>query len=287
MSYARSIGDLLLNWYQRQLGSKVELSRPGEDEYSVYLHIEGFKGEKEVLAFFMIPESVEDFVEEVKRRIKLIDEKEVPVDFIDVWVPEEWIGRLEEVVDSYFGGENFPIIRIRDSSQLNIPLQAFQELVPASPRKLEPVKRDFRLEEERRALRRERRTYITNLTEERLEEVLERVIRKVEEERRIREVEKSVGELQRRISLLEEVIRFLISSRTSPPAESPLALRGIEKRELREREEGAQRVESRPKIMREPDRIPRKRSNELIEEFIKDNPWAEVLRRRGSKSEER
>ncbi len=289
----KNLGDLMLNWYQKQLGSRAELSRPGEDEYSVYVHIDDFEGGSEVLAVFLVPESIKQFMETIKNEIKYLEEKEIFVDYIDVWAPHDWVDKLEEVVDELneeTGGS--PIIRIRDSTQLSIPISAIEEIVSRSkPPEVSSFKSkiqkrmESRFKEDKRpALKKETGA---SLTEERLEEILERVIRKVEGERRINNVERTVNELQRRISLLEEVIKLLISSRSSqtqPPLDSSLVLseqKSVEKKVIKKPaklEPGVRRIAPKPQ--------PREFSPELIEEFVKDNPWAEVLKERGKREED-
>ncbi len=291
----KNLGDLMLNWYQKQLGSRAELSRPGEDEYSVYVHIDDFEGGSEVLAIFLVPESIEEFVETIRNEIKYLEEKEIFVDYIDVWAPHNWVDKLEEVVDELneeTGGS--PIIRIRDSIQLSIPISAIEELVSRSkPPEISSFKSkiqkrmESRFKEDKKpALKKERETHVS-LTEERLEEILERVIRRVEGERRINNVERTVDELQRRISLLEEVIKLLISSRGSksqPPLDSSLLLseqKSVEKKVIKKPaklEPSVGRTAVKPQ--------PKEYSPELIEEFVKDNPWAEVLKERGRREED-
>ena len=290
----------MLNWYQKQLGSRAELSRPGDDEYSVYIHIDDFKGGREVLAIFLVPETMNEFIEALKNKIKYLMEKEIFVDYIDVWIPHDLVSKLEDVVES-LNEENkdFPIIRLRDSSQLSIPISVMEDII-SRPKILEASsflsksskrhKSRF-LEDKKPALQREKRASVAQVTEERLEEILERVIRRVEGERRINNVERTVDELQRRISLLEEIIKFLISSRSSlpqPTLESSPVLseqKAIEKKVVKEpvKLESKQKREFRP----EPRELrPKKYSLDLIDEFVKDNPWAEVLKERRRKEED-
>lgn len=290
----KNLGDLMLNWYQKQLGSRAELSRPGDDEYSVYIHIDDFEGGREVLAIFLIPESVEDFIKSVRNEIKYLEEKEVLVDFIDIWVPHDWVDRLEEVVEGLNEeSKGFPFIRIRDSIQLSIPISALKELISGSKppevtsfRPKVPKRTESRFREDKRPALKHKNERGVALTEERLEEILERVIRKVEGERRINDVEKTVDELQRRISLLEEVIKLLISSK-SPQPQFPLdsSLILLEHKTV-EKKAAKKSTKLEPKMKTVPKDQARKYSPELIEEFVKDNPWAEVLKERGRREED-
>jgi len=284
----------MLNWYQKQLGSRAELSRPGDDEYSVYIHIADFEGGREVLAIFLIPESVEDFIKSVRNEIKYLEEKEVLVDFIDIWVPHDWVDRLEEVVEGLNEeSKGFPFIRIRDSIQLSIPISALKELISGSKppevtsfRPKVPKRAESRFREDKRPALKHKNERGVALTEERLEEILERVIRKVEGERRINDVEKTVDELQRRISLLEEVIKLLISSK-SPQPQFPLDSSLIlPEHKTVEKKAAKKPTKLEPKMKTVSKDQARKYSPELIEEFVKDNPWAEVLKERGRREED-
>jgi len=291
----KNLGDLMLNWYQKQLGSRAELSRPGEDEYSVYIHIDDFEGGREVLAIFLVPKSIEEFIEVVRNEVKYLEEKEIFVDYIDVWVPHDWIDRLEKVVDELNEEtEGFPIIRTRDSMQLSIPISAIEELVSRSkPLEISSFKSriqkriESRFKEDNKPALKHKTETRVGLTEERLEEILERVIRRVEGERRINDVKRTVDELQRRISLLEEIIKLLISSKSSqpwPPLDSSLVLseqKSVEKKVVGRPTKFETRRRTAPKPQ------PREYSPELMEEFVKDNPWAEVLRERGRKREDK
>ncbi|HIE23375.1 MAG TPA: hypothetical protein EYP68_04010 [Candidatus Korarchaeota archaeon] len=286
----------MLNWYQKQLGSRAELSRPGDDEYSVYIHVD-VGGGREVLAVFLVPETVDEFIEAIKERIRYLEEKEIFVDYIDVWVPPDWIDKLEDVVEGLNEGvEGLPLIRIRDSTQLNIPISALKELISRSgiseakapsPNPRLSKRLESRFVEDKKTTLKKKGVDVTPVTEEKLEEILERVIRRVEGERRISNVERTVDELQRRISLLEEVIKFLISSRETapqPPLDSSLVLskeRSIEKKEVKE-EVSLRKAE--PKAVLKPQ--PREYSSDLFEEYVKDNPWADVLKERCRREED-
>ncbi|RLG40656.1 MAG: hypothetical protein DRO05_05805 [Thermoproteota archaeon] len=294
----------MLNWYQGKLGSRVELLRPGDDEYSVYVHIDDFEGGKDVLAVFVVPESISGFVKAIRDRIRCLNEGEIPVDYIDVWVPGDWINKLEDIVER-LNEENkgFPYIRIRDSAELKIPSSAIEELISKSKSTEVPSisSKDIksRYANVRRPVLRQRTSPATEevrrrklkgtypVTEEKLEEILERVIRRVEEERRINYVEKTVDELQRRLSLLEEIIRFLISSRTSLPQQlseipAPSEQRAYERKVVEESPRPKPQIKGELHAKQQP----REYSVDLIEEFVKDNPWADVLKeKRGDKEE--
>ena len=300
-----AVGDVILNWYQRHLGNKAELLRPGGDEWSAYIKLD-IQGGQDVLALFYIPRGVDEFVSYLRSRMRRQEIKETYVDYIDAWVPGKWVEDLQfslsQLVDA--GEVELANVRVRDASDLRIPIEVLEELEAEAHEvyvKTEQTTRSPRVRVGQQDLapitRRATTRSLTAITEESLEVILERVLRRLEKERRLNSMERTVDDLQKRITVLEDFIRFLLSSRipTGPATQVPATHRSvgveIEEKEpkmgrgVEDLSKMAARAPEEERPMRKGEEMGSARRGEeirpsraLFEEFVKDNPWGRVLR---------
>lgn len=288
-----TLANMILGWYRRQLGSRAELLRPGRDEWSVYLRLD-LQGGQDVLAVFYTPRSAGEFTSSMRAKLQEMADEEEYVDYIDAWVPTEWVETLESALIELIEGGDLELarVRIRSIADLRIPAEVLQELefeLEASggrAREVAPIEpRAGSMDARRPAAGRERAPM--TMTEDRLEIILERVLRRLEGERKVADVEKTVDDLQRRILVLEDFLRYVLSAR-GQPAMPPRVEAAQQK--PRVEAEAKPEVEERPRafeerleekgLLAEEDRVrrPPPGRDEFFQAFIKDNPWGKVLR---------
>jgi len=310
--------DVLLQWYTKNTPGSIRRERLGLDGYSVLISVSG-RRELKLLVTIYDPSRDGDFIKWVRSIMDSHTRAGISFDRIEVWVPEDSFKDLQEEVERrYESGEKWlSKVIVRNvseitsnvkgipsvSSETHVSKRAEPQIVSdRSPSSKPPLIVVGSEVHERKELKKREISVEKLVSELRsvIEDSLKPLIAKIEEKQIEVEILSRLSDLEKRVELLEAVIRLLGSqvptnvmkvNRIEQPREGTIDVRraiterkGSSKSEeviLDKREEGYAEVREQVNILNE-DSSPRvpEDTQDILEEIL-NNPWVDILRKKG------
>ncbi len=214
--------EALLGWYKKNLSGRVEVERLGLDGHSVLIAIRG-RRELKLLITTFDPSEDGDFLIWIRSLIQAHKRAGIEFDRVEVWVPPEDLEDLQEELDNGTESEEKWLTKITIRSVRDLyPSETAAFIVPKKKEKernravtirrqnIEEIHREMRGESQRKSEKLEE--YMKDVVNElkaALRESMESILSEVKEERNQIEIMNKLHELEKRVELLEAMIKLM------------------------------------------------------------------------------
>ena len=303
--------EILLGWYRKNLPGSVKAERLGLDGRSVLITITGRRELKLLVTIFDPFEDV-DFFSWARSLIDSHVRAGIHFDRVEVWVPQEEVDEIQDEMDRRIRlGENWlSKMTIRSLSDLSLrqSVEVDEGSIQRKRIKKSTRKEEITLRKEEQIVileKPKRRTdglkrsssedveKIVNEIKKVIEDSIKSLLSKVEEKKNEVEIVTKLYELEKRVELLEAMIRLMGSQQYSPNqlsvrmepskiqhprvSEHPKEEKS-EKEAIGEIAEETMHQVNIPQTPKPP--VSPEGADEVLEEIL-SNPWVEILRRKG------
>ncbi len=304
--------ETLLGWYRRNLSGEVEFERLGLDGHSALITIRG-RRELKLLITTFDPYRDGDFINWIKSLMTAHKRAGIEFDRVEVWMPPRELTDIqEELNDEIKREELLTKVIIRSMGDLYPRDELIEVRIPERNIQNRRIKTKIRerqdakislqeIEKRQRKTDKEFSDYMKDIVNElkmAVRESMKSVLSEVKEERNQLEIMNKLHELEKRVDLLEAMIRLLGGqypsnqinlqqmSTKQPQIESysgsSYSERNVEVTESREETEPYQKIEiNKSETALPPDA---QEADEVLREIL-SNPWVEILREKGEKVE--
>ncbi len=307
--------DVLLQWYTKNIPGNIRREKLGLDGYSILISVSG-RRELKLLVTMYDPSRDGDFIGWVRSVMDSHTRAGISFDRVEVWVPEDSFKDLQEEVERrYESGEKWlskvivrnisEITSVKSiqtfSSDVYVSKGAKPQLVSEKPPSPKPPLIVVGSEIHEHKELKKRDINIEKLVSELrsvIEDSIKPLIAKIEEKHIEVEILSRLSDLEKRVELLEAVIRLLGSQAPTnmvrvnrielPQEETIEAKRAITEEKGSDRsEEVMLRRESYAEVREQVNILDKDSSpgvpedaRDVLEEIL-NNPWVDILRKKG------
>ncbi len=302
--------ETLLGWYKKNLSGKVEFERLGLDGHSALITIRG-RRELRLLIITFDPYRDGDFLSWIKSLMLVHKRASIKFDRVEVWVPPRDLRDLQEELDDEIKREGLlakvTIRSMRDlyprdeSIEINTPKRKNQNRIRTKIRERQDVKRTYQeIKEKQGKINKEFGGYMNEIVNElkkAVHESMKSVLLEVKEEENQLEIMNKLHELEKRVELLEAMIRLLGGQypdnqfnlhpmdykqhRIKSHSDNSYSKENAEMIKGHEEIKSYQKIEINKGAALPPSA---QEADEVLKEML-SNPWVEILHKKGEKVE--
>ncbi len=303
--------ETLLGWYRKNLSGEVKFERLGLDGHSALITIRG-RRELRLLITTFDPYVDGDFLSWVKSLMLAHKRAGIEFDRVEVWVPPRDLRDLQEELNDETVKEGLlanvtirsmiDLHPMEESIGVNVPKRKDRTHIEKRVKESQNIKRiRQKVEDRREKTDKEFNKYVREIVNElkkAVHESMESVLSEVKEERNQLEIMNKLHELEKRVELLEAMIRLL--GRQYTPNQLNLQTINTKHPQIESygssyhpKEEvkltkGHEETESYKEIEINKGEIAVPPSDQEADEVLREilsNPWVEILRKKGEEVE--